>query len=274
MDTARTGSQLSPEQIEKINQRVVQFNKGRVSTNGTYVISLSTYFRPYYGFWRKFPEHETPLFIRALAVTSDAAIERAFVLLQNCNVKLDVQPNDVFEPFYGRTDDIISFGKYRGKRLSEIFYIDPSYVLWLANKFVSENKRYDQLVALSKQFAIVYYEITVQKKRHPSVSKAVGEIGERLHDLFLTVLHVRLQVDTYKLDFHVDQQILAVDRDGNRFTFLLKAAARSLAPNVLSPYSKEVHVHDMLHIRSAKVMSHYISRGTHYTRLGYVKLQR
>ena len=74
MDTARTGSQLSPEQIEKINQRVVQFNKGRVSTNGTYVISLSTYFRPYYGFWRKFPEHETPLFIRALAVTSDAAI--------------------------------------------------------------------------------------------------------------------------------------------------------------------------------------------------------
>lgn len=160
MDTARTGSQLSPEQIEKINQRVVQFNKGRVSTNGTYVISLSTYFRPYYGFWRKFPEHETPLFIRALAVTSDAAIERAFVLLRNCNVKLDVQPNDVFEPFYGRTDDIISFGKYRGKRLSEIFYIDPSYVLWLANKFVSENKRYDQLVALSKQFAIVYYEIS------------------------------------------------------------------------------------------------------------------
>ena len=114
-----------------------------------------------------------------------------------------------------------------GKRLSEIFYIDPSYVLWLANKFVSENKRYDQLVALSKQFAIVYYEITVQKKRHPSVSKAVGEIGERLHDLFLTVLHVRLQVDTYKPDFHVDQQILAVDRDGNRFTFLLKAAACS-----------------------------------------------
>ncbi len=271
MDFNGTSCQISPEIASKVLERIEAFNRGRNSERGCYAISLSTPFRPYYGFWRLFPNHK-PLFIRTLAVTFEEAAERALMMLQNCNVYLDVKDSSVFDGCYGTTDDIVPFGKYRGKRLAEVYYVDPSYVLWLANKFVVETKRYEVIVELAKFFALVHFELTVSKRHISSVSHFVGNIGVKLKDQYLTVLNVRLQVDGYKPDFYVDQNVLAADRDGNRMTFLVKAAGRSLVPNVLSCYSRKIYPQEMLHILSAKVMSHYESHGIRYTRLGYVKL--
>lgn len=263
---------LSPGMADKVFGRIDEFNRGRTSENGTYVISMATPYRPYYGFWRIFSKKEKPLYIWTLAVTFESAAERAFVLLQNCNVKLEVADNSVFESCYGLSDDIIPFGKYRGKRLAEVYYVDPSYVLWLANKFEVHTRRYDSVVNLAKMFALVHFELTVQKRRIASVSHFIGKVGDRLKDQFLTVLNVRLQVDRYKPDFYVDQNVLAADRDGNRFTFLVKAAGRSLSPEMLSCYSHRIKTHDVLHLLSARIMSQYESHGVHYTRLGYIRM--
>lgn len=151
MDRNLTLYQLSPELAAKVFDRIESFNRGRMPKDGKYVISMPTLYRPYYGFWRIFSDDKTPLFVCTLAVTFDAAAERAFALLQNCNIPLDVQDNSVFKSYYGQSDDIIPFGKYRGKRLAEIFYVDPSYILWLANKFTVETKRYEPLVLLAKK---------------------------------------------------------------------------------------------------------------------------
>lgn len=250
-----------------------KFNYGRTSVSGFYAISMATDFRPYYALWRLFPNEE-PLFVRTLAVTFQAAAERAMVMLQNCNIRLICSDNSEFESCYGRTDDIIPFGKYRGKRLAEIYYVEPSYVLWLANKFRPETDRFDKLISLARLFSIVHFEITVHKNRVSSVSQYVGEKGEKLKGFFLKVINVRKQVDVYKADFYVDQNVLAADLDGNRYVFLIKAAGKSLSPNELSCHSKVIEIGEELHILSAKVMSHYESKGVRYTRLGYVKLQK
>lgn len=264
--------QLNPAPAEHLIRQVETFNQGRSSAGGTYTISMATIYRPYYALWRIFADDHRPLLVRTLAVTLDAALERAFRMLQNCNVMLDLADNVLFESNYGQTDDIIPFGKYRGKHLAEIYYVEPSYVLWLANKFTPDNRRYDKLIALAKEFSVVHFELTVQKRHISSVSKFVGNVGDRLKDLYLTVLNVRLQTDTYKADFHVDQNVLAADRDGNRFTFLIKAGGRSLSPEVLSCHSRKIEVQETLHLKSARIMSHYERRGVRYTRLGYVKL--
>lgn len=193
-------------------------------------------------------------------------------MLQNCNVRLETADNAQFESYYGALDDLMPFGKYKGKHLAEIYYVDPFYMLWLANKFESTNPRYERVVELAKRFAVVHFELTVRKPRIASVSHFVGTVGETLKDLQVTVLNVRLQVDTYKPDFFVDQNVLVADRDGNRFTFLVKARARSLTPNALSCRSRQIQPQEFLHLLSAKVMSHYESHGVRYTRLGYVKL--
>lgn len=263
--------QLSPELTDSVLRKIDSFNQGRTMQNGKYAISTTTAYRPYYALWRIFPHH-APLFIRTLAMTFDMAAERTFALLQNCNIMVEVSDNSRFEPYYGQTDDLIPFGKYRNKRLAEVFYIDPPYILWLANKFEGANKRYERIVELAKLFAAVHFELTAPKKQISSLSRFVGNVGDVLKDQYLTVLNVRLQVDQYKPDFYVDQYILAVDRDGNRFTFPIKAKGKSQSPRMLSCYTHAISPHETIHVISAKVMSHYESRGTRYTRLGYVHL--
>lgn len=254
-----------------IDQSVINsFNRGRTSDHGVYAISMATEYRPYYALWRMWPEKQ-PLFIRTLAVTSQAAFDRAAEMLQKCNVRLVCLDNSYFESSYGRSDDIMPFGKYRGKRLAEIYYVDPSYILWLANKFLPDSDRFDRLTELARQFAEVHFELTVSKRQISSTSNFVGEKGQKLQDLFLKVVNVRRQVDLYKPDYYVDLNVLASDRDGNRFVFIVKAGGRSLSPNQLSCHTRNVEVGDQVHIRSCKVMNHYESHGVRYTRLGYVK---
>ncbi len=265
---------VNPEMADKIFSKIDVFNQGRRQDTGYYALSTATDFRTYYALWRIFPDSVVPpLFIRTLALTFEDAAARSFEYLRNCNVALKVLDNRWFEPYYGLSDDVVSFGKYRGKRLAEIYYVDPRYVLWLANKCELQGKKYEKLIVLAKGFARVYFETTVPKKNLPVASRPIGEIGEKLDGLELTVLAVRLQPDRYKKDFYVDQNVLAVDADGNRFSFVLKGAAPSLNPYVLSCYSRAVHLQEVIRVASAKVLSHYQSKGVNYTRIGYVKMK-
>lgn len=264
--------QLSDETKERLRELIGSFNRNRNKEGGVYAISLATEFRPYYALWRIFAGPEPPLFIRTMATTLDDALNRAMYLLQNCNVALTLVENSYFEPYYGLADDIMPFGMYKGKRLAEVYYQAPMYVLWLANQFAPETKKYDRLIALAKAYSFVHFELTVQKRTIPSVSHFVGSKGDKLYQLELVVLNVRLQVDTYKPDFYVDQNVLAADRDGNRFTFFIKAVGRSLTPKVLHCRSRKIERHQPLILISARVLGHYESHGVRYTRLGYVRL--
>lgn len=262
--------QYSSEQAARIGAALDRFNKGRSAQNGHYAVSLPTAYRPYCGFWRVFPDGML-VYVRTLAMGVETALERAMQMLQYCNVWLEIEAPSLFEGVYGRSDDVMTFGKYRGKRMAEIYYVDPAYVMWLAHKYTPDSRRNEQLVVLAKYFVKINFELTVPKRKISSVSSYVGEVGEKLKDLSLVVLNVRLQVDFYKPDFYVDQNVLAADRDGNRFTFLVKAAGLSLTPKVLNCRSRKIQLQEELLLKSAKVMRHYEHNGVCYTKLGYVK---
>lgn len=265
--------QITDAMAEKVFQKIDKFNQGRREEQGYYALSVSTAYRPYYALWRIFPpDTYPPLFIQSLAVTFDDAAERAFQYLHNCNILLRVKDNSFFEPYYGYTDDMVAFGKYRSKRLAEVYYVDPHYVLWLAHQFEPRNPRDKRLAMWAKAFATVHLETVIRKGRVAGGNGYVGEKGEKLIDLHLEVLSVRLQLDAYKKrGYYVDQSVLATDKDGNRYTFVVKAAAASQTPNQLSCYTQPVHPYDILQLTSAKVLSHYESRGVKYTRIGYLK---
>lgn len=275
MDRNVTLYQITNAMAEKVFQKIENFNKGRREDAGYYAISVSTPYRSYYALWRIFPDNAyPPLFVQTLAVTFNDAADRAFQYLQNCNVLVKVKDNSFFEPYYGLSDDIVAFGKYRGKRLAEVYYVDPNYVLWLAHKFEARNPRDKKLAVLAKAFATVYYETVIKKHRLPAGSRFIGEPGEKLTDLHLEVLGMRLQLDTYKTkDYYVDQSVLAADADGNRFVFLIKAAGPSMSPDALSCYTKKITPHENIYIKSAKVLSHYENKGIKCTRIGYLKFK-
>lgn len=176
-----------------------------------------------------------------------------------------------FIPYYEQTYDTLTFGKYRGKRIAEVYYIDPNYVLWMANRFEPEKKKLLKLKETAQCFAVVHAELSPPRRpAYRSPSRYVGEKGEKLEALRLKILYVKQQVDTYKPDFYIDQRILAADSQGNRYTFTEKAAGRSQTPKALSCFSRQLSP-GMEITLSARVMGHYESQGVKYTRLGYVK---
>ena len=232
--------------MARVTATVATFNFGRTSENGFYAISIATPYRRYYALWRIFTDERPPLFIRTLADTFVMAAGKAMDLLKYCKVTLKWVDNTFFIPYYEQTYDTLTFGKYRGKRIAEVYYIDPNYVLWMANRFEPEKKKLLKLKETAQCFAVVHAELR------------------------LKILYVKQQVDTYKPDFYIDQRILAADSQGNRYTFTEKAAGRSQTPKALSCFSRQLSP-GMEITLSARVMGHYESQGVKYTRLGYVK---
>ena len=127
--------------MARVTATVAAFNSGRTSENGFYAISIATPYRRYYALWRIFADERPPLFIRTLADTFVMAAGKAMDLLKYCKVTLKWMDNTFFIPYYEQTYDTLPFGKYRGKRIAEVYYIDPNYVLWMANRFEPEKKK-------------------------------------------------------------------------------------------------------------------------------------
>lgn len=264
--------QISVAEMQQIIEEVRAFNAGRQAQSGYYAISVTTAYRHYYALWRVFADGTAPLFIRTLTASFRTSVNQAMYLLRYNHVMLTWLDNSYFVPYYGSTADVVTFGKYRNKRLSEVYYIDPMYVLWLANKFEPEKKKLRQLVEIAKVFALVHPELSPPSQvRYQSQSQYVGQKGDKLEHLRLKVLYVKYQVDTYKPDFYIDQRILAVDANGCRYSFTEKAGGRSQTPKALSCHSRSFMIGQDLVLRSAKVLAHYESHGVKYTRLGYVK---
>lgn len=252
-----------------------EFNSGRQERNGFYAISVATAYRQYYALWRIFADGKQPLFIRTLTDKFATSVSKVMEVLRYGRVVLKWVDSRYFAPYYEQTYELLSFGKYRGKRISEVYYIDPMYVLWLANRFTPEKKKLQRIVGMAKAFAEIHAELASPRRvAYRSASEFVGQKGGVLADLKLKVLFVGQQVDTYKPDFYIDQRVLAADERGNRFCFTEKAAGRSLTPKVLNCYSRTFAAGETVFIRSARVMEHYESRGVKYTRLGYVKYLR
>ena len=160
------------------------------------------------------------------------------------------------------------------KRLAEVYYIDPNYVLWLAHKFEARNPRDKKLAMLAKAFATVHYETVIRKHHLPAGSRFIGQPGEKLSDLRLEVLGIRLQLDIYKTTgYYVNQSVLAADADGNRYTFYYKGGGFQYVTGYVELLYKKINVHESLYLKSAKVLSHYENKGIKYTRIGYLKFK-
>ena len=130
-------------------------------------------------------------------------------------------------------DDIISFGKYRGYHLHDIYTIDPRYVVWIADKYEPHVKSEMRFKELAVTYSKIYLDLQTRKKYKMPVSRFVGTPGEKLSDLKLTITKVRIEDDSYKTQiirgteyFYVDQLLTAVDIAG-KLLFIEDKSERS-----------------------------------------------
>lgn len=178
-------------------------------------------------------------------------------------------------------DDIISFGKYRGHYLHEILKIDPVYMSWIAYKYTPRIPKQERFVEIAKVYHSIHLDLMLRKaKQNQETGRFLGNIGDKVADLTLKVIKVKIEDDPYKtringttVQFYIRQIVTLTDTSGNlvviRFTAKSPSGESCRIPATEHAYQTD----EIIHISSARVARIYKIRGSKYTRLSHVKLQ-
>lgn len=274
-----------PENEEKLlYAKLNEYNRGRTSFKeaGTYLIVLPREGQPNYSLWiySPEPERQSIWFIHDLSTDIYEALRMAstmFYFSRRC--LLIVEYN--FKRMQSNGDDIVSFGKYRGHYLHEILKVDPAYLSWIAYKYTPRIPKQERFVEIAKVYHSVHLDLMMRKAKEKQESgRFLGNIGEKVTDLILKVIRVRMEDDPYKTRvngttplFYVRQIVTLTDPSGNRVTIRFTSKSPSRESYQLPATEYEYKVNDLVQIASARVARIYELNGVKYTRLSHVKLQ-
>ena len=260
-----------------------EYNRGRSSFKeaGIYLIVLPRPGKPNYSLWLYEPslERQAILYIDELSPSIHISLRTASTMLyysRRCLVIVEYNEKRM----QSNGDDLIFFGKYRGHFLHEILMIDPAYLNWVAYKFTPQIPKQERFVQIARAYHSVYLDtmLRVTKENRP-VSHFLGMPGEKLTNLKLKVMRVRLEDDPYKTrvygntpQFYVKQMLALTDPSGNLVTMSVASKNPSAASCRLSSLEHEYRPGEMIYIVSATIARTYESRGYKYTRINRVKL--
>lgn len=262
-----------------------EYNRGRVSFKeaGSYLVVLPRPGRSNYSLWLFSPllERQSILYIHDLSPEINEALRMASTMLYySPRPLLIVEYNE--KRMQSNGDDIVSFGKYRGHFLHEVLKIDPAYLSWLAYKFTPRIPKQERFMKIAQVYHSVHLDLQQRKLRQasqPSTSRYLGEVGEKVTELALRILRVKLEDDPYKTrfngmtaQFYVRQVLTLTDASGNLVTMSRTAKNPSTESCTLSALEHAYRMDEMVYIASAHVAKTYEIRGSRYTRLSHVKL--
>lgn len=263
---------------DKLNE----YNRGRASFKevGVYLIVLPREGKPNYSLWlySPLPEKQSILYIHDLSPDINESLRIASTMLyysKRCLILVDYNEKRM----QSNGDDLIFFGKYRGHFLHEILKIDPAYLNWIAYKFTPKIPKQERFVKIAQAYYSVHLDIMLRKsKEKRSVSRYIGEVGEKLTDLKLKVIRVRLEDDPYKTringttpQFFVKQILTLTDASGNLVVMSIPSKNPSAVSCTLSGREHEYRTGDIVYIASARVSRQYENYNSKYTRLSHVK---
>lgn len=260
-----------------------EYNRGRASFKevGVYLVVLPRLGKPNYSLWFYSPlsERQTILYIHDLSPDINESLRMASTLLyysQRCLILMDY--NEKRMQSHG--DDLIFFGKYRGHFLHEILKIDPAYLSWIAYKFTPKIPKQERFVKIAQVYHSVHLDIMLRKaKETQRTNRYLGESDEKLTDLKLTVMKIKLEDDPYKTrvygttpQFYVKQILTLTDASGNLVILTISSKKPSAESCTLSSMEHEYRPGDIIYVSSARISRKFESYGSKYTRLSHVKL--
>lgn len=260
-----------------------EYNRGRASFKeaGVYLVALPRPGKPNYSLWLYSPllEKQYILYIHDLSPDINESLRMAstmFYYSRRCLILVDYNEKRM----QSNGDDLIFFGKYRGHFLHEILKVDPAYLSWIAYKFTPKIPKQERFVKIAQAYHSVHLDVMMRKsKERRTSSRYLGESGEKLTDLRLKVIRVRLEDDPYKTrvngntpQFFVKQVLTLTDASGNLVVMSIPSKNPSAVSCTLSGIEHEYRLGDIIYVASARVSRRYESYGSKYTRISHVKL--
>lgn len=277
--------EISETEQALLYAKLSEYNRGRASFKeaGAYLVVLPRPGHACYSVWVFSPqlERRSILFIHDLSPDVNEALRMAstmFYFSKRC--LLVVEYNE--KRMQSNGDDIISFGKYRGHYLHEILKIDPAYLSWIAYKYTPRIPKQERFVEIARAYHSVHLDLMQRKARQKKeASRFLGETGEKLTNLTLKVVRVRLEDNPYKtrvigatVEFYVRQVMTLMDTSGNLAVIKLASKNPSRTSCQVSAFDHEYKAGEIVHIASARVARTYSNNGTKYTYLSHVVIQK
>ncbi len=262
-----------------------KYNQGRASFKeaGTYLVVLPRPRQPNYSLWFFSPilDKQSILYVHDLSPDIHESLRIASTMLyysRRCIVIVEYNEKRM----QSSGDDIIAFGKYHGHYLHEILKIDPAYLAWIAYKYVPKIPKQERFARMAEAYHSVHLDLMLRRTRaNKPTGRFLGNPGEKLNDLDLRVVRVRLEDDPYKTRvqgsgaiFYVKQILTLSDASGNLAVVHVAAIHYSTESGQLSALEHAYQLEETLHITSAHVLRTYESRGNKYTRLSHIKWKK
>ena len=273
---------ISESEQALLYAKLNEYNRGRASFKeaGVYLVVLPRPGKPNYSLWlySPLPEKQSILYIHDLSPDINESLRIAstmFYYSRRCLILMDYNEKRM----QSNGDDLIFFGKYRGHFLHEILRIDPAYLTWIAFKFQPRIPKQERFVQIAKIYHSVHLDIQRRKTYQTTGGRFLGKEGEKVENLTLTVLSVRLEDNPYKTQlkgttpyFYVRQVLKLKDSIGNFVSIRLNARTASRKSCQLPAVEHTYQVGELMEIASARIARTYIIGSTKYTRLTHVKL--
>lgn len=268
---------------ELLYKKLNEYNSGRASYKeaGAYFVVLPRPGYPRYSLWiySPLPERQSIFYIQDLSEDINESLRVASSLCYyspRCMLLVEYNAKRM----QSKGDDIIFFGKYHGHYLHEILQIDPGYLTWIAFKFTPRIPKQERFTQIARIYHSVYLDILQRKAKQPSAGRFLGKEGEKVENLTLTVLSVRLEDDPYKTQirgttpyFYVRQILKLKDASGNLVTFRISARTASRHSCQLPAAEHAYQTDETVHVASARIANTYTIGKNKWTRLNYVKLR-
>ena len=274
---------ISESEQALLYAKLNEYNRGRASFKeaGVYLVVLPRPGKPNYSLWlySPLPEKQSILYIHDLSPDINESLRIAstmFYYSRRCLILMDYNEKRM----QSNGDDLIFFGKYRGHFLHEILKVDPAYLSWIAYKFTPKIPKQERFVKIAQAYHSVHLDVMLRKSKEVRrKSRYLGEVNEKLTDLKLKVMRVRLEDDPYKTrvygttpKFFVKQILTLNDASGNLVTMSIPSKTPSAVSCTLSGIEHEYRPGEIIYVASARVSRLFESYGSQYTRLSNVKL--
>jgi len=219
---------------------------------GHFYIDVSGKYSVYLTLWRFNPSIiDTYHFITNLSTDFKTAIEKAKKAAGRVPVIIDRYGTKA-GMFKAAKAEILSFGKYRGRSLGDIFVDDPQYIVWLSKNNTSNAVIGERI----EYYKNLYFETITKKNQETSPSQFIGNIGDKI-TIEANVYSVNKTINNYNDQTQYECKLK--DENGNKYKTY----------NI----GKEVKVGDDVKM-TAKVKKHEELLGVKFTLLYFCKIIR
>lgn len=166
---------VTEEEIDEAESLLNNYNRTisneTTQQYGALYLGVTGKYQVYFTLWKGHPNLGSEsgsfntLYLKNIAQNIVEAAKRA-IKISGGVLKIFLEDSETLQSMQGEPFDMVTFGKYRGTRLGELFVNDRNYLFWISKNFTPKNKREIEFLKIARDLVNGYFqELAVQNRQ-------------------------------------------------------------------------------------------------------------